>query len=89
MWGYIADFYCPKLRLCLEVDGSSHDGRDDSGRDAALLKHGIRTARFSNEAVLTRLSTVLDEIRSLGAITQPGNPASMAGNALIYAINTP
>jgi ATP-dependent DNA helicase RecQ len=30
---YIADFYCAKARLVIEVDGESHDARVDYDRD--------------------------------------------------------
>jgi very-short-patch-repair endonuclease len=29
MLGFIVDFYCKSLRLAIEVDGSSHDGKKD------------------------------------------------------------
>src|SRR5438093_8025397 len=48
MWGYIADFYCTRARLCVEVDGPVHDAVADRRRDGVLESHGIRTLRFSN-----------------------------------------
>jgi len=39
---YILDFYCDSLRLCVEIDGSSHDqperARHDERRDAWLKR---------------------------------------------------
>lgn len=26
---FIVDFYCAKLKLAIEIDGSSHDGREE------------------------------------------------------------
>ena len=26
---YVLDFYCPELRLCVELDGSSHDYKNE------------------------------------------------------------
>ena len=49
---YIADFYCPKARLVIELDGSQHfmpEGRaSDAQRDAAMAAHGISILRIPN-----------------------------------------
>lgn len=49
--GFIADNYCPKLGLVIEVDGAAHAKPDkvaaDARRDAILLEAGIRTVRFA------------------------------------------
>ena len=53
LFGYILDFYCPTLRLCIEIDGVTHDYRkeDDEKRDQNLKRYGIEILRFRNEAV--------------------------------------
>ncbi len=53
-FGYILDFYCPSLRLGIEVDGATHCGREsyDTHRDAVLGRHNIQVFRFNNDAVL-------------------------------------
>ena len=53
-YGYILDFYCPTLRLCLEIDGSIHDDqrRYDRQRDSNLARWGIKVLRTRNEVVL-------------------------------------
>ena len=63
---FVLDFYCAAARLCVEVDGGIHDEQleRDGARDAALLAHGVRTMRFSNERVMGELANVLAEIRS-------------------------
>ena len=45
---YRADFFCPSAQLVVEVDGSSHDGREayDHQRDAAMSARGLETLRF-------------------------------------------
>ena len=49
---YIADFYCHKARLVIELDGSQHytpEGRSyDELRTEVIEKHGIKVIRFSN-----------------------------------------
>jgi very-short-patch-repair endonuclease len=53
-YGYILDFYCPSLKLGLEVDGSIHDQQQeyDYYRDLNLARQGIKIFRFSNDDVL-------------------------------------
>ena len=53
--GWIVDFYCPAVRLAVEVDGDSHNerGHHDVRRDAALLDIGIRTLRIPAGLVMT------------------------------------
>ncbi|MBS1725968.1 MAG: DUF559 domain-containing protein [Armatimonadetes bacterium] len=45
---YALDFYCPKLRLCIEVDGEQHSltRSRDRRRDEFLLEKGILTIRI-------------------------------------------
>jgi very-short-patch-repair endonuclease len=61
---YIMDFYCKEKNLCLEIDGSSHDGQEeyDSERETFLKSAGICVMRFSNDDVEDRLDVVLKTI---------------------------
>ena len=47
---YIADFYCAGLKLIIELDGTSHKGREDydSERDERLLSKGLKVVRIKN-----------------------------------------
>ena len=58
---FIADFYCAKLNLIIEVDGSIHDLKKekDSEKDAKLLSKGIRVIRIKNES-LTDMDSAID-----------------------------
>jgi very-short-patch-repair endonuclease len=29
---YVVDFYCPALKLVIEIDGDSHDGKEEADR---------------------------------------------------------
>ena len=51
---YIADFVCLKLCLIVEVDGLSHDTRQekDKNRDEFLKKIGYEVMRFTEEDVV-------------------------------------
>ncbi|RYF66399.1 MAG: DUF559 domain-containing protein [Cytophagaceae bacterium] len=65
---FIADFYCHKARLVIEVDGSVHDSGDqieyDTNRTYILEEFGITVIRFRNEEVLNCIDKVLNRITS-------------------------
>ena len=48
---FVADFYCTKLRLVLEVDGPIHEFRQeyDRERDLKLKSKGIKVYRLRND----------------------------------------
>lgn len=57
LFGWIVDFYCPKKKLAIEIDGSSHKKRkkEDAFRDKTLAGHGITTIRIQNSQVYNKL----------------------------------
>ena len=65
---YIADFYCPKSKLVIEVDGGQHyrtEGRErDNKRDDYMTRAGGTVLRFSDKEVLENLDAVLEKIWS-------------------------
>ena len=70
---YVLDFYCPERRLCVELDGSSHDYRYeyDEQRTQFLAEQGIRVVRFRNEQVFTCLVGVVAEIIRAAQLPTP------------------
>ena len=62
---FTLDFYCPKVKLCVEVDGKAHYVRSelDAVRDAYLLSKGIETVRFPASEVLRNPLAVAEKIR--------------------------
>jgi very-short-patch-repair endonuclease len=66
---YSIDFYCPELRLAIEVDGESHfaDGaaEKDKERENFIIQFGIRFLRFSNTEVRENLDGVLLQIEDV------------------------
>ena len=66
---FIADFYCHKLKLVIEVDGEIHLNQfemdHDDGRTGDLEKFGITVIRFKNEDVLKDQSVVISQIRNI------------------------
>ncbi len=66
---YIVDFYCPKEKLVIEVDGDSHFISEeaikyDLQRTKFFNSLGIRVLRFTNVEVLNNLEGVLQTIAS-------------------------
>ena len=63
---YIADFYCAKAKLVIELDGSGHyseQGRQyDQERTYHLKGYGIRVIRISNEEIHNNFQGVCDYI---------------------------
>jgi very-short-patch-repair endonuclease len=63
---YIADFYCPRAKLVIEVDGGQHFSNEiieyDKVRDQYLKSLGLRVLRFTNTEVLTNIEGVIEEI---------------------------
>ena len=65
--GYVTDFYCAAAKLVVELDGDSHDGREeyDEQRTRILQHEGCLVIRFLNADVFDHLDAVLEAI--LGA----------------------
>jgi very-short-patch-repair endonuclease len=63
---FIADFYCHKVRLVVEIDGEIHNSqRDyDIGRSAEMGKYDIKVIRFTNGEVEFEIENVLSKIES-------------------------
>lgn len=78
---YIADFACRSLKVIVEVDGISHDGREDYDaiRSEVLNKHGYSVIRFNNEDVLTNVYGVLESIEHFVRDMQPTPNLSLKG----------
>jgi len=66
---YIADFYCPYLKLIIELDGSQHfteEGLEyDKIREDFMKNLGIKTLRFNNDDVINNIDGVLERIMSI------------------------
>lgn len=62
---YIVDFYFPKIRLVIELDGIQHTEQQkeyDHVRDEYLRKVGCTVLRFMNSDIHENLEGVLDII---------------------------
>jgi len=63
---YVIDFYCPELKLAIEVDGESHYmpgvEEQDKARQEYIEAYGIRFLRFTNPDVCDNLDGVCQMI---------------------------
>lgn len=66
---YIADFYCHKAKLVIEVDGSIHDldeiKQNDKEKETYLIDNGYSVVRFTNKELMTQAEKVLEKIKSI------------------------
>ena len=67
---FILDFYCPSLKLVIEVDGEIHTRQIDydNARTAKLSEYGYQVLRFSNEEIMNDLPKVLTEIKRFASL---------------------
>ena len=76
---FIADFYCHKLKLVIEVDGDYHLEQSqycyDENRSAELERYGIKVLRFKNEEIVNNIEKVLCEIKNY--IVQLSSPSPL------------
>ena len=61
---YVADFFCPELKLIIELDGDTHDGREayDEQRSLWLAAEGYKVVRFLNDDVYKHIDAVRESI---------------------------
>ena len=60
---FIVDFYCPRAKLVVELDGAQHLEAEhlqkDVARDEALQRLGIKVLRFDDRQLLTETDAVV------------------------------
>lgn len=75
---YILDFYCPTMKLAVELDGGQHNLCEnkeyESVRSEYLKAQGVEVMRFWNHEVLLDMESVLSELTL--KITPPHLPLS-------------
>jgi very-short-patch-repair endonuclease len=63
---FVLDFYCPLLRLAIELDGGQHTEAkyqtNDKRRDQWLGERGVTMLRFWNSDIIENISGVLEVI---------------------------
>jgi very-short-patch-repair endonuclease len=77
---FVSDLYCPAAKMIIEIDGATHDRRQDvdATRDAYMTSLGLRVVRIPAAEVLADPEAVADGIYRLceaiagPSTTQPG-----------------
>ncbi|MDO8499150.1 MAG: endonuclease domain-containing protein [bacterium] len=63
---YIVDFYCPELRLVVEVDGITHNEEKvferDQVRDKYFASLGLSVKRYNSSRVFNFIREVLEDL---------------------------
>jgi very-short-patch-repair endonuclease len=63
---YIADFYCHKAKLVIELDGQYHTANNqrtyDGNRDELMSGFGLKVLRFTDEEVMENIDSVVETI---------------------------
>ena len=66
---YVLDFYCPEIRLGIELDGGIHKTFEQSEYDEArtrfIASNNIKVIRFENDVVYRNINSIIEEIRKL------------------------
>ena len=70
---FIVDFYCPALKLVIEIDGEHHfteEGKSyDEERRKILERYGLREIRFRNDEVINEFDRVCKEIEQIPPVS--------------------
>ena len=61
---FVVDFYCPKLKIAIELDGKIHDYQKDRDkwRDEIIQNRGLKLVRIKNEE-LSKLEILMNKIK--------------------------
>jgi very-short-patch-repair endonuclease len=80
---YIVDFYCPELKLAIEIDGPIHDEPEkvshDNEKSEYILSKNIQIIRIDNKETYTNIDRTIEyissEIEKLKDSTPPPTPS--------------
>ncbi len=71
---YIADFYCHKVKLVIELDGGYHENKEvkiyDEKRENDIGEFGIKILRFKNEEIINNIESVLRKMSDTIAVIE-------------------
>ena len=64
---FVVDFYCPELKVGIELDGGIHNDKDvkihDENREGFINSFGIKVLRIKNEIVVNEINKALELIK--------------------------
>lgn len=64
---FIVDFYIPKLKLVIEIDGEIHNNQKEYDKERTILlnKYNLKLIRIKNKDIFERNNKVYKELDSL------------------------
>lgn len=76
---FIIDFYCPQVKLAIEIDGDSHYAERaeirDEERQKIIESYGINVLRFTNQHIYENVDGVVIRImEKVEELTSPTPP---------------
>ena len=62
---FIVDFYCAKLKIVIEIDGTSHEGKEeyDKTRESVLESLELKVIRYNDLPVLNNFHLVEQDFK--------------------------
>ena len=82
---FIIDFYCPSLRLAIELDGEYHFSEEmdtyDEQRSLYLKENNIKVLRFENRIVFEDPLRILEAIQDVMKERDSINPSPLTGSS--------
>jgi very-short-patch-repair endonuclease len=62
---YIVDFYCSRLQTVVEIDGTSHIGKEeyDLRREKDLMSHGLKILHYDDLMVLNNFQIIENDFK--------------------------
>jgi len=90
---YVADFWCARAGLVVEIDGPLHEDPErvvhDRVRDEWFAARGIRVLRLPNDLVLSSIELAVERIKlaltapSPGSLRSPPSPSRGEGKDML------
>lgn len=74
---FVIDFYCPELKLAVEIDGASHNGPDQQKKDISRQKYleafNIKYVRIKDEELLDNPNKAFNKIEKAIKLLEKNN----------------
>lgn len=74
---FVIDFYCPELKLAVEIDGASHNGPDQQKKDFSRQKYleafNIKFVRIKDEELLGNPNKAFNKIEKAIKLLEKNN----------------
>ena len=76
---YVLDFYCPEIKLCIELDGEVHKSYEQSQYDEIrtrfMASNNIKVIRFENDVVYRNIEAIKETIKEHKRMWERGRPS--------------